>query len=159
MDTYGYSATDISITTAIGGVVSLPFAFIGGYLSDHVGRVQILVVGFLACIAALVVLSFGSSLWHFWLAVSLLAIERNIVGGVGSALAADLSKGPVQTGNIALVGSVVIVGGIFGYAIGGYMFDGLGIFSSFLLAVGFSVVGTILLLRIGHYDRYVDQRI
>jgi len=154
MDARGYTATDISSTTAIGGLVTLPLPLLGGYLSDKVGRVRVLLICFFACAAALLVLSVGKSLWHFWAAVGLLGIERTIISGVGSALATDLTSGRMQAAGVSLMGAVVVLGGIVGYAIGGYTFDELGTLPTLLLSTTLPVLGVLILLRIG---RLVDK--
>jgi MFS family permease len=142
MNDLGFSATAISSTGAIGALCTLPLPILVGWLSDRAGRVQLLVLGYLACTTALLVLAVSASLWHFWLVLGVMNVLF-ATGSVGSALATDLVPQESLGRGMSLLSTMGWVGSIIGYAGTGYAVQNLGTASTFragallpLLAIG-----------------------
>jgi predicted MFS family arabinose efflux permease len=74
MNQLGFSATAISMTTAIGGAIGLPIPLLIGWLSDRIGRKRLLFLSLACGLVSLPVLAFAGSDWGFWIAAALLAL-------------------------------------------------------------------------------------
>lgn len=142
MNELGFSATAISSTGAVGALITFPLPILVGWLSDRVGRVQLLVLGYLACTTGLLVLAMSASLWHFWLVLGVMNILF-ATGSVASALATDLVPRESLGRGMSLLSTMGWVGSIIGYAGTGYAVQNLGTASTFragallpLLAIG-----------------------
>jgi MFS family permease len=142
MDELGFGAAAISGTGAIGAAVTLPLPALVGRLSDRVGRVPLLVAGYLVGTIALLGFAMSTSLWHFWLATALIGL-MGCVGSVGSALVADLVPREALGQSLSLFGTSTMVAGIIASAGTGLAFQHLGTVSTFvggavlpLLAIG-----------------------
>jgi MFS family permease len=89
MSQYGFSATAISMTTAIGGAMSLPTPLLLGWLSDLIGRKRLLLLCLAAGFLALLAFAFAGSAWGFWGASVLLALMMS-AQPLMQALATDM---------------------------------------------------------------------
>ena len=72
-----FDASAISSTVAAGGLITLPFPLLIGWLSDRIGRRPLLLLCYAAGAASLFILALSTQLWQFWAAAALQAfIER-----------------------------------------------------------------------------------
>lgn len=133
MNDLGFSAAAISSTGAVGAALALPLPVLVGWLSDRVGRVRLLIFGYLACTMGLLVLAVATSLYHFWLALALLNVLY-AVNSVGSALVMDLAPKESLGRGLSLFSATNSVGGIIGFAGTGYAVQSLGM--AFILRLG-----------------------
>lgn len=99
MSERGFSATAISLTTAIGGAISLPAPLVIGWLSDRLGRKGLLLLCLAAGFTALLAFAYASSAWGFWGASVLLAIMAS-AQPLLQAFATDLL--PIQSVGMGL---------------------------------------------------------
>jgi MFS family permease len=128
-----FSNAAITTTMAAGGLISLPFPFLLGRLSDAVGRKSVLIGSFLAGTASLLLLIVSRSLWQFWAVAGLMSVHA-VSMTIGPAYVADLvRKDRVGTG-ISLFQSAAWIGTIVGLIYSGIAFQRLGMRIS--LAVG-----------------------
>ncbi|MCB0020009.1 MAG: MFS transporter, partial [Anaerolineales bacterium] len=100
MNALGFSATAISTTGAIAGLVTLPLSFTLGWASDRLGRKSVLMAAFTVVVLGALVLVAASMLWQFWLSTALLAVVGTSMG-VGTALVTDLAPPEARATAIA----------------------------------------------------------
>jgi MFS family permease len=148
MNDLGFSAAAISSTTAISGAVALPLPPLIGWLSDRVGRKRLLAVCYLAGTAGLLVLPASVSLWHFWVAMSLMRVSSNVSRGVGSALATDLAPQEALGRGMSLFSAMLWVGAVIGFASTGYAVQNLGTTPTFVIGASLSLIAVLLLILI-----------
>jgi MFS family permease len=133
MDSTGYSSSAISSTTAAAGAITLPLPVVFGWLSDRIGRLGIIAVGFAFGAFGLILLTFASDLWQFWLVAILITLIGSVFG-VGSAHTADIvPKESVGVG-LSLFQSTSWVAGVVGFVVAGFAIENFGFAPS--VAVG-----------------------
>jgi MFS family permease len=132
MGQLGFSATAISVTTAIGGAVGLPAPLLLGWLSDRLGRKGLLLLVLASGLLSLPALAFAGSAWSFWGASVLLSVLGSYQP-LTLALVTDLlPAGRLSMGLSLLNGANSI--GLFMSSLGiGLAMQDLGIRPAFLL--------------------------
>lgn len=140
-----FSNTEITSTVAVSGIVTLPFPFLVGFLSDRLGRLQFLALCYAAGVAGLVVYAASVVLWQFWLASALVAFVSYVSTGVGSALVVDLVPRDSVGRGLALFSATGWTGGILGFLVGGALFPLLGFGTTFLIGAALLAVAAGLL--------------
>ncbi len=140
-----FSAEALTSTVAVSGIATVWFPPILGWLSDRLGRLRFIGLCYAAGTAGLLVYASATALPEFWLASSLAAFLSYVAPGVGSALVVDLVERPAVGRGLALYGATGWVGGVLGFAIGGYVaYPG-----GFLLAATVTAIGITPLIPIG----------
>jgi MFS family permease len=152
MNDLGFSAAAISSTGAVGAALALPLPVLVGWLSDRVGRVRLLIFGYVACTMGLLVLAVATSLWHFWLALALLNVLY-AARSVGSALVMDLAPKESLGRGLSLFSATTSVGGIIGFAGTGYAVQSLGMASALRLGAFLPLIATAVLIPIRQVGR------
>jgi MFS family permease len=133
MTELGFAAAAISTTAAIVQAVSLPLKPLAGWLSDRVGRKRLLALAYVAGTVSLLVLAASKSLWHFWVAASLVGVAAG-AGSVGFALVADLLPPESLGVGMSLYRTTLFGTGIIGFAGTGHAIQNLGTTSTFIMA-------------------------
>ncbi len=145
MSDRGFGPLDINSVAAVAGLVALPLPMLMGWLSDRAGRKLLLEVGYLAGFASMVAFAFSTTLWNFWLMAALATVGSQANAAVGSAMVADLVPRQSLAKGMALFVAANWIGGVLGFAAGGYMFHSLG-FGLTLIAGGCLTLASIALL-------------
>jgi MFS family permease len=158
MDELGFSATAIASTSAVGAAIALPFPPLAGWLSDRLGRKPFLALAYLAAAAGLWLLSRSISLWHFWVAFSLMRLQTAVNSAVGNALVTDLVPEASLGRGMSLFGATTWIGGIAGFAVTGYAVQSLGLAPTFVIAALLALVSALLLLPIRPAEEKVPSR-
>jgi MFS family permease len=65
MDSMGFDTSAITSTVAVSGLITLPFPFLLGLLSDRVSRKPLLIFCYLISTLSLIILATSHVLWHF----------------------------------------------------------------------------------------------
>lgn len=152
MNDLGFSAAAISSTGAVGAALALPLPVLVGWLSDRVGRVRLLIFGYVACTMGLLVLAVATSLWHFWLVLALLNVLY-AVRSVGSALVMDLAPKESLGRGLSLFSATTSVGGIIGFAGTGYAVQSLGMVFALRLGAFLPLIAIAVLIPIRQVGR------
>ena len=147
MDQGHFLAADISSTVAVAGLVSIPFPLVIGWLSDRVGRKSLIIVGYLATAACVLVLSISTSLWHFWLSTAL-ATLTGASFAVSLAMVTDLVPAEGLGTGMALFGVTSFIGLIIGSELAGTAIQGLGMSPSLLLGGLSGAIAAVLVVLI-----------
>ena len=150
MDKLGFSATDITSTAVVGGLISIPFIYGIGRLSDLFGRKTCWLVCCVSGLIALYLLPSAVSLWNYWWVALLLRVFSTGNRGISNAWVVDLSNGLNVPKLIALAGSVTWVGGIMGYLITGYGLSNWGRDITFDIALIFSICAILFVMPLKH---------
>lgn len=140
-----YTPGEVATVMALGGLVTLPFAFFLGLLSDRLGRKTILILGYLMAALGVLILIPASASWQFWLAGSLLLIALTVSGSVASAFATDLLSPAVLVKVLPWFTAVGAVAGILGFTLAGYLIEALGFTWLFVGAAGVALLASALL--------------
>lgn len=148
MNGQGFSAAEISSTAVVGGLISIPFTLISGWLSDRAGRTPFLAGFYLVGTGGLLVLATATELWHFWVAITLLLVMVSVNTAVGSALTTDLVSEESRSKGISLFNATMWLGGIIGFGSSGYLIQQFGKLFTFLLLAGLPVIAVALLRQV-----------
>jgi MFS family permease len=156
MNNLKFSPLEISSTGAIGGLISMPFPFLMGWLSDRIGRKSFLFLGYLATFASILLLAFSNALWNFWLVLTLQGIATGS-SGIGNALVTDLVQRESVGKGLAVFGSSAWIGGVIGFAIAGYILQNLGFIPTFVIGGCLALISIGLLIPIQARSRKIEQ--
>lgn len=148
MNELKFSNTAITVTAAIGGLLSLPLPLALGWLSDRIGRKKVLIASYVAGTACLLILSVSQKLWQFWLVAALLSLLA-VSMSVGPALVADIVRRERVGTAVSLFQSAQWLGTIVGFVYSGFAFQSLGIRSALAVAsiAGVLAIVAALLIR------------
>jgi predicted MFS family arabinose efflux permease len=147
MSQLGFSATAVSLATAIGGAIALPAPLVIGWLSDRMGRKRLLLGCLAVGVAAMFVMSSAGSTWGFWAASALLAVMMT-AQPLMQAFATDLlPAGSVSIGLalLSVASSFALTASSLGI---GIAIESVGAQISFMVAALLPLIAMALLLPI-----------
>ncbi|UCF98417.1 MAG: MFS transporter [Spirochaetaceae bacterium] len=147
MNNLGFTATAITSTGVIGGLVMLPFPFILGWLSDQVGRKRMMVICYTANALCMVLFAISKSLWHFWIATAFFSIGF-ISNSVGNAFVTDLVEPKALGRGVSLFQGMNWIGNVIGLAVAGYAFQNIGISNAMFVGAVLPLIGIALIISI-----------
>jgi MFS family permease len=127
MNTLEYTAGAVTSANVIAGMVTLPFAYFLGALSDRLGRKNILILGYMFAAAGVLLLVRAEQIWEFWISASMVLVALTVSGSVASAFATDLLSPHVLTRVLPWFTAVGSLAGIFGYAGAGFLIETIGL--------------------------------
>ena len=147
MDTAGFDATAIASTFVVSGFIGLPLPFLIGWLSDRLGRSQLLVAAYAMMSVGVFVLVPATHLWHFWLSMILLA--ANVAGlSVGLAYVNDLAAPESLATATARFSASPWVAGVIGFGVTGFFIQALGLHPTLAAASILPLIAVTLVLAI-----------
>jgi MFS family permease len=147
MNNWGFAATAITSTGVVGGLVSLPFPYILGWLSDRLGRKLLMVICYASYVLCMVMFAISKSLWHFWIATTFFRIGI-ISNSVGTAFVTDLVDPKALGRGVSLFQGMNWIGNVIGLAVSGLAFENLGISLSLFVAAALPLIGIVLIILI-----------
>jgi MFS family permease len=147
MNERAFSNAAITTTAAVGGIVSLPFPLILGWISDRLGRKTVILGSFLAGAASLLLLIVSRSLWQFWVVAALMSLHA-ISMTIGPAFVADIVKKERVGTGISFFQSCTWIGTIIGYIYSGIVFQHSGIRTGLAIGATFPLLGVLVLFLI-----------
>ena len=142
----GLDTAAVAGAIAFSSAVAVPLPLILGWLSDRIGRRNLLIAVFAIGSVGIFLLSVSALPWQFWLSASLIAIT-NSAGGVISAYVSDLAAPETLGRSMALSTSSVFLAGIIGLGGTGYVIQALGLSTTVILGAILPLIGIVLLLR------------
>jgi MFS family permease len=126
MKSLAFTPGAVSTAMAMAGLVTLPFAYFLGSLSDRLGRKTVLIFGYLVAIVGVSLLIISNQTWQFWISASLLLIAMTVSGSVTSAFATDLLTPAVLVRVLPWFSAMGFIAGILGFAGAGFLMENLG---------------------------------
>ena len=147
MNIKGFKLTEISLTTAVGGLVSLPFIYMIGWLSDKFGKIKLLSVCFIFGTVSMVLLLNASAFYHFIIASAIL-ILLSISQNIGAAFVTDLVPKQKLGKSISIYTASNWLGGIIGFALGGIIIHNFGLTYAFIMCAIIPIIALLLLSKI-----------
>lgn len=147
MSNAGFTATAITSTAVIAGLISLPLPYILGLLSDRLGRKRLMIICYVTLALSIVMFAVSKYLWHFWIAATLFRIGYGSIS-VGSAFITDLVEPKALGRGVSLFQSMCFIGPAIGLATAGYAFQNLGIVNTLFISAVLPAVGIFLLVNI-----------
>ena len=127
MNLLEYTAGAVTTANVVAGMVTLPFAYFLGTLSDRFGRKNILILGYVTAAAGVLLLVSADQAWEFWLSASMILVALTVSGSVASAFATDLLSPDVLVRILPWFTAVGSLAGILGYAGAGYLIEVIGL--------------------------------
>lgn len=146
MKSLDFTPAAIAGTVVVGGLVMIPVTPLLGTLSDRLPRRRLLVASYGLTVVGALLLNTAVSLWHFYLAISLLFVATSANGSIAAALATDLLPPAALKRGLSWLNTMGWVAGIGGFAVGGYVLDVLGPGTLYVAAAATAVVAALALL-------------
>lgn len=147
MNSLGFAATAVTSTVVVSGLVSLPFPFMLGWLSDRKGRKRMIEISYTSMGLCMVMLAISSSLWHFWIAIILLKLGL-VSMNVGQAFVADLIEPKALGRGASTFFATQFIAQTIGYIVGGKAHQDFGIAPTSFVSTALPVIGIILIMLI-----------
>lgn len=144
MKNLDFSASAITSSATISGLVAIPIILLIGLLSDRLGRQHFLAVIYILAASGAIGLSLSGQLWQFWLVSTLILVAFVINGAMSSALVTDLLPKQQISRGISWINTANSAGAILSFATAGYLMELLGPKSLFLIASALPVASAVL---------------
>lgn len=146
MDKRGFDSEAMSSVITIGGAIGIPVPLLIGWLSDRLGRFRLIILSYLVTGLSVALVGISTDLWHFW-AAALLGAGIGAGNAVASALVTDLVPQSGLGRALSWMNATIWLGGVIGFAVTGYIIQGFGLSSVFLVGGALPIVGILLLVR------------
>ncbi len=149
MQASNYSTEAVSSVAMVGGLVAIPFTLTIGSLADRLGSKHFLFVSYLFMVSGALILMNASATWQYWLASILNMLAFSVSGAISQSLTSEVLPPEGLSAGLSWVNTTSAAANILCFAVGGVMFELLGLSVVFLiaalvaLAAGTAIEGTI----------------
>lgn len=145
MQSLNFTAEQVSSTSVIAGLVSIPITLVIGVLSDRLGRKHLLAAGFLFSLSGSLVLLTAHELWQFWTAAMLHMMALSVNAAMGLAVANDVLPDKAVGVGLPMINMINSAANIICFAVSGLMIDRLGMNTVYLTAALLALISVVLL--------------
>ncbi len=145
MQALGFSASAISSTGTVSGLLTIPIVLLIGALSDRLGRKMFLMLGYVMAGGGLLMLAVATDLWMFWIAATLVLVALCTNGALAAALVTDTLSPQARQRGLPWINAMNPVAGVLSFASIGFLMDTLGQLPVYLVALSVAVGAAILL--------------
>lgn len=146
-ESFGASATQVTLIGAVYSVMQFVFAPLWGRLSDRIGRRPVVLISIAFACVGWLVLGFADALWMFLLSRALAGFGNANLGTV-QAIVADVTRPDERARGMGLIGAAFGMGFLFGPVVGGYFGKNFGPEVPALIAAGLAAFNWFLALVI-----------
>jgi MFS family permease len=149
MQNFNFSASAVSSTATVSGLVAIPVTILIGVLADRLGHRRLLTVGYVLAGGGALALVTATQLWQFWLAATLMLVAFVTNMSVASAFATSILEPRALSRGLPMINALDSVGSIASFAGAGFVMDTFGATPLFLTAAGLAVVAVVQLSQLG----------
>jgi MFS family permease len=142
------TSTNISHTSAIGAIVSVPLILTINWLFNHFSHKKFLVIALALEFLFLIILGNATSLWHFWLGSILMVLYYNLLQSAGKTITTDLIPKKSLGKGLSFFATSGWIGFIIGPLLVGFGIEKLGFNYPFYIALILPIVAFIFLWRL-----------
>lgn len=143
----GADIQEVGLFFTLSMIAPLFFQILGGWLSDSLGRLKAVAIGSIGGLMGFIVFMVAPT-WHWLLLASITSsISSSFVGPSFQAFIAEQSTEENRGRIYGLTDAIFMIVGIIGPIVGGYLSDGFGFKSMFMVAGILYAVATVI--RIG----------
>lgn len=145
MQAQDFSASAISSTGTVSGLLTIPIVLLIGALSDRLGRKTFLMLANVMAGGGVLLLAFATELWMFWIAATLVLVALCTNGALASALVTDTLSPQARQRGLPWINAMNPVAGVLSFASIGFLMDTLGQLPVYLVALSVAVGAALLL--------------
>jgi AAHS family 4-hydroxybenzoate transporter-like MFS transporter len=145
MQAQDFSASAISSTGTVSGLITIPIVLLIGALSDRWGRKNFLMLGYAAAAGSALMLALASELWMFWLAATLVLVALCTNGALASALITDTLSPQARERGLPWINAMNPVAGVLSFTSIGFLMDTFGAAMVYLIALSVAAGAALLL--------------
>lgn len=145
MQAQDFSASAISSTAMVSGLITIPIVLLIGALSDRLGRKTFLMLGYMIAGGGALMLAFATDLWMFWIAATLVLVALCTNGALASALVTDTLSPQARQRGLPWINAMNPVAGVLSFTSIGFMMDTFGQLPVYLVALSVAVGAALLL--------------
>ncbi len=135
MQAQHFSASEISSTGTVSGVLTIPIVLLIGALSDRFGRKTFLLLSYLLAGGGALVLAFSTDLWMFQAAATLVLAALCTNGALASALVTDTLSPQARQRGLPWINAMNPIAGVLSFASIGFLIDTFGQRPVYLVAL------------------------
>jgi AAHS family 4-hydroxybenzoate transporter-like MFS transporter len=145
MQAQDFSASAISSTGTVSGLLTIPIVLLVGALSDRLGRKMFLMLGYILAGGGALLLAFATELWMFWIAATLVLVALCTNGALASALVTDTLSPQARQRGLPWINAMNPVAGVLSFTSIGFLMDTFGQLPVYLIALSVAVAAALLL--------------
>jgi MFS family permease len=145
MQAQDFSASAISSTGTVSGLLTIPIVLLIGALSDRFGRRTFLMLANVMAGAGALLLAFATDLWMFWIAATLVLVALCTNGALASALVTDTLSSQARQRGLPWINAMNPIAGVLSFASIGFLMDTFGQLPVYLGALTVAIGAALLL--------------
>jgi MFS family permease len=145
MQAQDFSASAISSTGTVSGLLTIPIVLLIGALSDRLGRKTFLMLANVMAGAGALLLAFATELWMFWMAATLVLVALCTNGALASALVTDTLSPQARQRGLPWINAMNPIAGVMSFAGIGFLMDTFGQLPVYLGALTVAIGAALLL--------------